>query len=209
MSNLSVSSTSDLAFLSVPKLRDNSSNWSDYKPRIQHALGTKGLWMHVQGKTVMPNPYQIINGAAVLPDGKMKATDEQIEAKEMHIMEYEKCEYLAQHVILSTTSPRIGSIIKNLKTAKEMWGKVKGDATTKSTLFLIDAEDQLATMQVSNSDNPHTHSTKLKQHFKLMTKQHDNLISMGSSISQNMIGNDDYVFTATFIQVSDPNNHSS
>ena len=59
----------------------------------------------------MPNPYQIINGAAVLPDGKMKATDEQIEAKEMHIMEYEKCEYLAQHVMLSTTSPWIG--VKN------------------------------------------------------------------------------------------------
>ena len=94
----------------------------------------------------MPNPYQIMNGAAVLLDGKMKATDEQIEAKEMRIMEYEKCEYLAQNVILSTTSLQIGSIIKNLKTAKEMWEKVKGDATTKSIPFLIDAEDQLAIM---------------------------------------------------------------
>ena len=48
--------------------------------------------------------------------------------------------------MLSTTSPQIGSIIKNLKTAKEMWEKVKGDATTKSIPFLIDAEDQLAIM---------------------------------------------------------------
>ena len=97
--------------------------------------------MHVQGKAVIPNPYQIINGAAVLPDGKMKAMDEQIEAKETHIMEYEKHKYLAQHVILSTTSPWIGSIIKNLKMAEEMWEKVKGDTTTKSMLFPIDAED--------------------------------------------------------------------
>ena len=88
----------------------------------------------------MPNPYQIINGAAVLPDGNTKAMDEQIEAKEMHIMKYEKHEYLAQPLILSTT-PQIGSNIKNLKMAKEMWEKVKGDTTTKSTLFPIDAED--------------------------------------------------------------------
>ena len=90
MSNLSLSSTSDLASLSVPKLWDDSSNWSDYEPKIQRALGAKRLWMHVQGKAVMLNPHQIINGAAVLPDGKMKATDEQIEAKETRIMEYKK-----------------------------------------------------------------------------------------------------------------------
>ena len=66
--------------------------------------------------------------------------------------------------------PWIGSIIENLKIAKEMWEKVEGDAATKSTLFLIGAEDQLATMQVSDSDNPHPHLTKFKQHFDLMTE---------------------------------------
>ena len=49
----------------------------------------------------------------------------------MHIMEYEKHKYLAQHVILSTMSPCLGSIIKDLKLAKEMWEK--GDASTKAS----------------------------------------------------------------------------
>jgi len=37
-------------------------------------------------------------------------------------------------------------MIKNLNTASEMWEKVKMDATNKSTLYLINAEDQLTTM---------------------------------------------------------------
>ena len=31
--------------------------------------------------------------------------------------------------------------IKNLKMAKEMWDMVKADATTKSTIFLLNTED--------------------------------------------------------------------
>ena len=99
------------------------------------------------------------------------------------IVEFEKCEYLAQHIILSTTSIHLGAIIKNLKTVKEMWDKVKNNATTKSTLYLIDVEDQLASMRVTDSDDPTTHLTELKQHFKLMTKRYENLIQMGSMTS--------------------------
>jgi len=90
--------------LSIPKLHDDASNWSDYEPRVQRALGAKGLWMHVQGKATAPKAYAIINGTPVLSDGKTPATEEQIEARETRIMEYEKREYLAQHILLSTTS---------------------------------------------------------------------------------------------------------
>ena len=85
--------------------------------------------------------------------------------------------------MLSTTSLYLGSMIKNLKTAKEMWDKVKSDATTKSTLYLIDAEDQLNNMHLANSNNPKTHLNDLKLHFELMMKHHDSLVIMGSSIS--------------------------
>ena len=63
-----------------------------------------------------------------------------------------------------------------------MWEIVKTDATTKSTLYLIDAEDQLTTMRVSDSDDPCTHLTELKQHFETMVKRRDNLIQMGSTL---------------------------
>ena len=37
-------------------------------------------------------------------DGKTAAMEEQLEVKEARMIEYEKREYLAQHIILSTTS---------------------------------------------------------------------------------------------------------
>ena len=149
MSNLTFNSNSDSTNLTVPKLHDDRSNWSDYKPRIQKAMGSKGLWRHVEGKAVTPAPYAVVNGVLVTSDGKTLATEEQIEARETRIIDYEKREYLAQHVILSTTSTRLGAKIKDMKSAKEMWEVVKADATTKSTLHIIDAEDQLASMKLS------------------------------------------------------------
>ena len=67
--------------------------------------------------------------------------EEQIEAKETKIVDYDKQEYLAHHVILSTNLSCLSLKIKNLKMAKEMWDMVKADATTKSTIFLLNTED--------------------------------------------------------------------
>jgi len=152
--SLSIGSNSDSTALSVPKLRDDGSNWSDYLPRIERALGSKGLWRHVLGSAIAPKPYALLDGVPVLADGKTHATEDQIESKEAKIADFDKKEYLAQHVILSTTSARIGVKIKDLKSAKEMWNTVTSDATTKSTLFIL---------------------SELKQHFQLMLQRHENL----------------------------------
>ena len=110
MSTFSLNSTSDLTTLAIPKLRDDGSNWSDYEPRIQKAMGSKALWRHVEGTAVAPKPYTVKEGVHLLADLKTHAMDDQIEAKESKITEFEKREYLAQHIILSTT--RLGA--KNL-----------------------------------------------------------------------------------------------
>ena len=86
-----------------------------------------------------------------------------------------------QHVILSTTSTQLGIKQKSLKTAKEMWDLVKTDAMLKSTLYILDTEDQLSSMKLEDSEDPATH---LKQHFQLMLQQHENLMKMGSKISK-------------------------
>ena len=132
--------------LSVPKLCNDGSNWTDYEPRIRRAMGSKGLWMYVKSTATAPKPYAIVNSTPVLSDDKTKAMGEQLETRVARIVEFEKCEYLTQHIILSTTSIWLGAVIKNLKTVKEMWDKVKNSATTKSTLYLIDAEAQLVSM---------------------------------------------------------------
>jgi len=61
-------------------------------------------------------------------------------------------------------------MIKGLNMATEMWEKIKSDATKKSMLFLIDAEEQLTNMKLTESSEPHTHLTELKHHFELMVK---------------------------------------
>jgi hypothetical protein len=102
--SLSLGSNSDSTAMSVPKLRDDGSNWSDYQPRIERAIGSKGLWRHVLGTAIAPKPYALLAGVPVLADGKTPATEDQIESKEDKITNFDKKEYLAQHIILSTTS---------------------------------------------------------------------------------------------------------
>ena len=74
---------------------------------------------------------------------------------------------------------------KGLKTAKAMWKVIKEDTTLKSTLFILDAEDQLTTMKLANDDDPETHLSKLKQHFQIMVICQDNLLKIGSTMSHN------------------------
>ena len=176
---------SDTTTLAVPKLRDDGSNWANYEPHIQRALGSKGLWRLVKGTAIAPKPYALVTGVPVLADGTTEAMEDQIEARETKIIDYNKCEYLAQHIILSTTSTHLGNKIKNLKTLHDMWDAVKADATTKSTLFLLNAEDQLASMRLAENDDPKAHLTEVKQHFQLMGQRHDNLLKMGSTISDS------------------------
>ena len=175
----------DTTTLAVPKLHDDGSNWADYEPCIQRALGSKGLWRHVEGTAIAPKPYALVARVPVLADGTTQATEDQIEARETKIIDYDKREYLAQHVILSTTSTCLGNKIKNLKTSHDKWDALKADATTKSTLFLLDAEDQLASMKLAENDDPKVHLTEVKQHFQLMGQRHNNLLKMGSTISDS------------------------
>ena len=171
--------------LAVLKLHDDGSNWADYKPHIQRALGLKGLWRHVEGTAIAPKLYALVAGVPILVDGTTQAMEDQIEAREMKIINYDKREYLAQHIILSTTSTCLGNKIKNLKTSHDIWDAVKVDTTTKSTLFLLKAEDQLASMKLAENNDPKAHLTEVKQHFQLMGQRHDNLLKMGSMISDS------------------------
>ena len=154
--------------LSVPKLCDEGSNWADYEPRVERALGAKWLWRHVVGTAIAPKHHAVVAGVPVLADGITQASNDQVESKESKIADYNKKDYLAQHIILSTTSMQLGIKLKSLKTTKEMWDIVKTDATSKSTLYILDAEDQLSSMKLKDNEDPAIHLSKLKQHFQLM-----------------------------------------
>jgi len=73
MSTLTINSHSESSTLSVPKLRDDGSNWADYHPRVERALGSKGLWRHALGTAIAPKPYTLLVGVPVVADGKTPA----------------------------------------------------------------------------------------------------------------------------------------
>jgi hypothetical protein len=183
MSNITLTSNSKLQNLTVPKLCDDRSNWADYEPQVTITIQVKGIWKHVQGTAYEFKLYAVVNNIHVLSDGRTQATEEQIMECEEKIDEYECKENTVQHVILSTMSICLGVKIKNLKSAKELWEKVKKDATIKSTLFLIDAEDELASMKCQEVTNAKTHLAEITAHFNLMIQHKENLIKMGLSIS--------------------------
>ena len=53
------------------------------------------------------------------------------------------------------------------------------------TVFLLNAEDQLASMKLMENDDLKVHLMEVKQRFKLMGQQCDNLLKMGSTISDS------------------------
>ena len=80
----------DSTSLAVPKLHDNGSNWADYKPRLWKAMGSRGLWRHMEGVAIVPKLYLVVDGIPVLEDKKTVATEEQLELKEAKMIEFEK-----------------------------------------------------------------------------------------------------------------------
>jgi gag-polypeptide of LTR copia-type len=96
-------------------------------------------------------------------------------------------EYLACHILVSTPSTCLATKIKGLSTAKDMWNTIKEDATSKSTLYLLDVEDQLSSMKLVDNNDPKTHLNKLKTHFQLMLQHHDNLMKIRLTMSDTQL----------------------
>ena len=55
--------------------------------------------------------------------------------------------------------------------AEAMWKIVKANATTKSTLYMLYAEDQLSIMKINDNEDAKTHLAELKAHFQLMVQR--------------------------------------
>ena len=64
-------------------------------------MGSKGLWRHVEDTVIVPELYALVNHVPVLLDDKMPAMEEHIEERETCIIDYDKWEYLVQHLDMS------------------------------------------------------------------------------------------------------------
>ena len=117
--------------ITIPKLSDDASNWVDYKAKALLAMGAKGLTGHIMGTVTKPKPYPLANGIAVLADGKSPATEEQIEAREKRIEDFETKQYLACHIMVNTVPIRLAQEIQDETDPKKVWEMIVADSEGK------------------------------------------------------------------------------
>lgn len=138
MSDIAITSSTQALF-TIPKLHDDRSNWTDYKPRVKNALGAKGLWKHAEGHAQQPVPLTEVDGVLIRRSStSTPATDDETESTEKKVDDYEKNKAYTKHIILSSTSPCLSSKIKNELTTGKMWSAVVTDVKNKSTLQQLD-----------------------------------------------------------------------
>jgi hypothetical protein len=168
-----LASTSPQSLL-IPKLCDDRSNWADYEPRARRAIGSKGLVPYLEGYAKVPVAFNKVNGIPQYSQWVV-ATEYQVETRERKIQDHERNEYLAQHLILSSTSPQLSSKILQPTTAKEMWDAVTLDATKKSTFHQVDVLTQLQTMRCPALPDLEIHLAEVKAHFAKMMEHFEYL----------------------------------
>jgi hypothetical protein len=162
---------SNSSIISIPKLRDNGSNWVDYESKVRSALGAKGVIRHIDGTAVEPQPYAKESGHFVSKPGT-KATDEEIEAREKRIDEYTQREHTAKHILLTSVSPRVASIIRS-KSSNAMWNEIKKDATNKSEVHRTQVKRRLHELKFDGSVGG------MRSHLNSLTEARDELLGMG------------------------------
>src|ERR1700722_5068106 len=154
MTELQISLTSQL--LSIPKLWDNGSNWADYEPKTRTAMGSQGLIHHVDGTAIPPTAYTVINGKYMV-NVNTEASDDQVEAKEKKLDEYEQKLHLVHHILQNSVSPCLSSLIKNMPLLKDMWDTIKMDMTSKSRLQIVDTRRKLLELRCKESGDIKAH----------------------------------------------------
>ena len=147
--------------MAVPQLRDDGANWADYESKAQTAMGARGLIRHCDGTAQKPVAYPEVDGILMKTPG-VKATDEDLEEKEHKFDEYEQKEYSVQHILLTTVSLRLATIIKSMS-AIQMWTAICLDTMKKSQLHKVDMHCRLQSM-LCNEDGD------IKAHMNAMLK---------------------------------------
>ena len=165
--------------IAVPRLRDDGANWPDYQSKARTAMGARGLIRHVDGTARKPIAYPEVNGVPMKKPG-VEATDDDLEEKEKRLDEYEQKEYGAQHVMLTTISPRLATLIKSMS-ASDMWVAIRNDATIKSQLHKVDTRRRLQSMFCDKEGN-------IKAHLNAMTKLREELEGIGASVLDEDFG---------------------
>src|SRR3984893_11960318 len=159
----------------IIKLRDDGSNWPDYEMRAKTAMGAKGLIRHIEGTARQPLPFDVENGQPVMEPGKL-ATRLEIQELERAMDEYEQKEYAARHIMLTTVSPRLSSMLRANTSAAQMWQEIVSDATKKSKVHKVDTRRRLQELRCPEGGD-------VRVHLNAMTDLRNELEGIGAPVN--------------------------
>jgi hypothetical protein len=165
-------------------LADNGFNWIDYKTKALITMGSWGLMGHIEGRARKPALYAIVNGVPVVADGKTAVTEEQLEAREKHINDFEMKEYLAHHIVINSVSITLTQSIRWLTSAKDMWDAIVNKCEGKTflyPLYQVNVHCHLQDMKCLEGED-------VKAHLSKMWRRREELAGMGA-----VIMNEDFI----------------
>ena len=145
----------------IPKLKDDASNWVDYKSKALMGMGSRGLMSHIEGCVTKLKLYDLLDGVAVLSDGKTKVTEEQIETHEKRIEDFETKRYLACHIMVHSIPVCLAQRVKDETNPKKMWDAIVADSEGKSVSHQVALQRWLYELKCEEGADIKAHLTEL------------------------------------------------
>ena len=171
-----MSSTSNNQSLSLPKLKDDSSNWATYSERILNYLTSKGFRRHVQGTARKPEVLIERNGSFYKSGSLAPLTDEELEKHEEMVDTYDQSQASVREVIYRTIDKTTFLQVKNELDAASMWRKVVSIHADKGTLYETNLLTQLQNIRYIEKES-------MRDHIAKMTELRERLAEMNAPVS--------------------------
>ncbi|KAJ6524325.1 hypothetical protein B0H19DRAFT_972187, partial [Mycena capillaripes] len=150
----SMSSTSQLKITSLPRLKDDGSNWINYRDLAMNTLFAKGLRRHaLVGR----------DGAFYLPGRLAPLSDDELEEHETKVDEYLQKQAQVREVIYQTVSEATFMRIKNAPTAHLMLQQLAAIFEGKGEMVQIDTLTRLQSLRCPEDGDVILHITEMKR----------------------------------------------
>ena len=149
---------SDDTKITVTKLVVDGSNWVTYRDRMQWAIDSRSLSIHLTSPTITQEYKDAGNVGIMTP--KIRWRHDQAAVKQL---------------IGSSVPDTVFNAIKTGNTAKDVWDQLKKLFEGRTTLILVDLGRHLQTTHCAEEDS-------ICKHFEWLTDLHQQLAAMGKTV---------------------------
>ena len=162
--------------LSLPKLRNDGSNWATYSERILNYLTSKGYRRHVLGTARKPERLIERDGSFYRPNSLSPISDDELEKHEELTDLYDQMQAAVREVIYRTVDKTTFLQIKNEADAASVWKKVASIHSDKGSLYE-------ANLLVQLQNTHYIEKESMREHIGKMNELRERLAEMNAPVS--------------------------